>query len=92
VRKVQRRLARLVGAQTTEQNTLHSDYERWLRTDLRAWGESILFDQRFLERGLFNPEGIRWLWERHMSGKELWTIGKLAPIMSYELMLREFVD
>lgn len=92
VRKVQRRLARLVGAQTTERNTLHSDYERWLRTDLRAWGESILFDQRFLERGLFNPEGIRWLWERHMSGKELWTIGKLAPIMSYELMLREFVD
>lgn len=92
VRRVQRRLARLVGAQTTERSTLHSDYETWLRTDLRAWGESILFDQRFLERGLFNPEGIRWLWERHMSGRELWTIGKLAPIMSYELMLREFVD
>jgi asparagine synthase (glutamine-hydrolysing) len=90
VNRARRRLVQLLGVQSPQRHTLHSDYEAWLRTDLRAWGESILFDQRTLERGIFDPEGIRWLWERHLSGTELWTIGKLAPIMSYELMLREF--
>ena len=71
---------------------LHSDYETWLRTDLRDWGESILFDRRTEERGLFNPTFLRSLWNRFQQGNEVSIIGKIAPIMSYELMLREFVD
>jgi asparagine synthase (glutamine-hydrolysing) len=30
--------------------------------------------------------------ERHLSGREHWTIGKIAPLITYEMMLRWFVD
>jgi len=32
------------------------------------------------------------LWQRHLSGRELWTIGKIAPLMTVELYLRQTVD
>jgi asparagine synthase (glutamine-hydrolysing) len=73
-------------------HTLYADYESYLRADLRAWARDILFDKRTLERGIFNPQFIRSIWERHQSGKELHTIGKIAPIMTYEMMLRRFYD
>lgn len=72
--------------------TLYADYENYLRSDLRAWAEDILFDKRTLERGIFNPEFIHSIWARHQSGQELHTIGKVAPIMTYEMMLRRFYD
>ena len=72
--------------------TLHSDYENWLRAELREWAESILFDRRTQERGLFEPAFLRSLWQRHLAGGDPSTLGTVAPIMSYELMLREFVD
>lgn len=72
--------------------TLYADYENYLRTDLKEWGESILFDRRTLDRGIFNPQFLQSIWARHQAGKELHTIGKLAPIMTYEMMLRRFYD
>ena len=35
---------------------------------------------------------VRSLFARHLSGRELWTIGKLAPIMALEMVMREFFD
>jgi asparagine synthase (glutamine-hydrolysing) len=72
--------------------TLYADYEQYLRTDLKAWGESILFDKRTQDRGIFDPQFLRSLWERHQSGQEVHTIGKIAPMMSYELLLRRLYD
>jgi asparagine synthase (glutamine-hydrolysing) len=72
--------------------TLYADYENYLRTDLKTWGETILFDRRTLDRGIFNPNFLRSIWARHQSGQELHTIGKIAPIMTYEMMLRQFFD
>jgi asparagine synthase (glutamine-hydrolysing) len=72
--------------------TLYADYENYLRTDLKTWGETILFDKRTLDRGIFNPNFLRSIWARHQSGQELHTIGKIAPIMTYEMMLRRFFD
>jgi asparagine synthase (glutamine-hydrolysing) len=71
---------------------LYADYEQYLRTDLRAWAEGLLFNERTQARGLFDPTAVRALWDRHQSGKELWTIGKLAPLMTVEMVLREFCD
>jgi len=75
-----------------ERPTLYADYEAYLRTGLRAWAELILFDRRTVERGLFDPAFLRSLMNRHVSGLEQWTIGKIAPIITYELMLRQLVD
>ncbi len=71
---------------------LYADYESWLRTDLRPWAESILHDRRTVERGIFDPAFVRSLMARHVSGLEPWTIGKIAPIMAYEMMLRHLHD
>jgi asparagine synthase (glutamine-hydrolysing) len=72
--------------------TLYADYENYLRADLREWGEGILFDKRTLGRGIFKPQFLRSIWARHQSGQELHTIGRIAPIMTYEMMLRRFYD
>lgn len=70
--------------------TLYADYEEYLRTDLREWVEELLFSPHALSRSFFDEETVRTLWQRHLSGQELWTIGKIAPLMNIELMLRHF--
>jgi asparagine synthase (glutamine-hydrolysing) len=72
--------------------TIHEDPEGWLRRDLRDWAEDLLLGPRTLERGFYNPAFLRSLFERHMSGRSIHTIGQIAPIMTYELMLRRFYD
>jgi asparagine synthase (glutamine-hydrolysing) len=72
--------------------TLYADYETYLRHELRPWAEGILFDRRTTERGLFDPRFLRTLMARHVSGLEQWTIGKIAPVVTYEMMLRRLYD
>jgi asparagine synthase (glutamine-hydrolysing) len=72
--------------------TLYADYENYLRTDLRQWAEDILYDPRTEARGIFNMPFVHSLMERHMSGREEWTIGKIAPIISFELVMRMLFD
>lgn len=71
-----------------ESATLYADYEHYLRTDLRNWAEGILFDPRTEGRGIFDPDAVRALWARHLSGRELWTIGKIAPLITIEMVIR----
>jgi asparagine synthase (glutamine-hydrolysing) len=71
---------------------LYADYERYVRTDLHDWAEDLLVGERTCSRGLFNPIFLRSLWDRLMGGREPDIIGKAAPIMTYELMLRRFYD
>jgi len=75
-----------------ELTTLHSDYEGWLRTDLRPWAEDLLLGDQAVSRGLFRPEAVRSLWHRMLSGREPDMIGKLAPIMTLEMLLRRSFD
>jgi asparagine synthase (glutamine-hydrolysing) len=72
--------------------TLYADYENYLRYELRDWAEAILFDERTLARGIFRPEALRSLVDRHLSGREEWTIGKIAPLITFEMMMRRFFD
>jgi asparagine synthase (glutamine-hydrolysing) len=90
--KLTRRFNRHVFSLFPERATLHTDYENYLRNELRPWAEGILFDNRTLERGIFNPRFLHSIWDRHMSGRELHTIGKIAPIITCEMMLRRFFD
>ncbi|MEW6404806.1 MAG: asparagine synthase-related protein [Chloroflexota bacterium] len=71
---------------------LYADYESWLRTELREWGEKILLGKRTQERGIFDPGFVKSLWKRHLSGLDIWNIGKIAPLMTYEMMLRRYYD
>lgn len=92
LRKGQIMLHRLIRPTHKGKATLYADYENYLRGELREWAESILFDERTLARGIFRPEALRSLMDRHLSGREEWTIGKIAPIITYEMMLRRLYD
>ncbi len=72
--------------------TLYADYENYLRRDLRGWAEDILFDPRTKQREIMNMDFVRSLFNRHMNGREEWTIGKIAPLMTFELMMRQLFD
>jgi asparagine synthase (glutamine-hydrolysing) len=71
---------------------LYADYEEYLRTDLRPWMEELLFSRHSLAHTWFDPAAVRALWERHLSGKELWTIGKIMPIVTIEQVMRRLFD
>jgi hypothetical protein len=70
----------------------YADYESWLRDELKESAEGILFGHKMLERGIFNPAYLKSMWARLQSGREVNLIGKIAPFMSYEMMLQEFFD
>jgi len=57
-----------------------------------GWAEIILFDRRTEERRIFNPLFVRSLWARHLAGHEHWTLGKIAPLITLEVVLREWFD
>ncbi|MCZ7547433.1 MAG: asparagine synthase-related protein [Anaerolineae bacterium] len=54
-RKARSFVNQLIRPTFAEPASLYADYEAWLRTDLRAWGEGLLFDERTLARGIFDP-------------------------------------
>jgi asparagine synthase (glutamine-hydrolysing) len=72
--------------------TLALDYDEYLRSDLQEWGKNLLLGKKTLERGIFNPSFLRSIWARQQSGMELNILGKIAPIMTYEMVLRRFYD
>jgi asparagine synthase (glutamine-hydrolysing) len=90
--KFKRRFNRHIWKVFPEFHTLYADYEGYLRTDLREWAEKILFDNQTAARGIFNPTYLHTLMNRHLSGLEENTIGKIAPLITYEMMLRRYYD
>lgn len=90
--RLKRRINRHIRPVFREAYTLYADYEGYLRHELRPWAEGILYDRQTTERGVFNPSFVRTLMNRHLSGQEHWTIGKIAPVITYELVRRRFFD
>lgn len=52
--------------------------EHWLRGALRDWAEDLLSPERLAEDGLLDPEAVRTMWKRHLSGRNvqyaLWNV------------------
>lgn len=46
--------------------------DRWLRTDLRAWAEELLYDNSLKSEGLLNTQLIHQRWTEHLSGTRNW--------------------
>jgi asparagine synthase (glutamine-hydrolysing) len=94
-----RRLARFFGK--TRQKVFaklgvkgYQPYERlglWLRRELRPLVAEILLDPRCLERGIFNPQAVRDVIERHNTGRTNHTFLILA-MMIFETGQRMFAD
>lgn len=70
----------------------YADYDNWLRNELCKWGENMLLGERTQHREIFSQDFLESLWKRHLYGFEKWTIGKIAPLITYEMMLRRYYD
>jgi asparagine synthase (glutamine-hydrolysing) len=90
--KMKRRINRHLWKVFPTHGTLYADYENYLRNELREWAEDILFDRRTTEHGIFEPSFLHSLMQCHLANREPWTIGKIAPLITYEMMLRRYVD
>ena len=90
--KIKRRFNRHVWNIFPEYYTLYADYENYLRNELREWAENIMYDQQTAARDIFEPRYLHTLMNRHLSGMEEATIGKIAPLITYEKMLRRYYD
>jgi hypothetical protein len=78
----------------------HAGYERfkhyvdvpgWLRGPLRPHVESVLLDERTLDRGVYRADGVRELIDAHMTGNTDRGAAILL-LLFLELWHRQFVD
>lgn len=90
--RFKRRFNRHIKKVFPELHPLYADYDEYLRSDLRGWAENILYDQRTAGRGLFDPEFLHSLMQRVQANQGEWMIGKVAPLITYEMMLRRYCD
>ena len=90
--RFKRRFNRHIKKVFPELHPLYADYDEYLRGDLRGWAESILYDPRTIERGMFDPSFLHSLMQRVQSNQGEWMIGKVAPLITYEMMLRRYHD
>jgi asparagine synthase (glutamine-hydrolysing) len=97
IRRAHRGMRRATGAWQRfkgerPRTRLYADYEQYLRTDLRTWAEELLFGERTRARGWFDRATVEALWRRHLDGRELWTIGKIMPLITIEQVMRHLFD
>jgi asparagine synthase (glutamine-hydrolysing) len=84
------RVDRLVGTSLAKRPTLYVDYETLLRTELRDWAEGHLRSFTGPAAQGLNGEIVQQLWARHLDGRQAWTIGKVAPLITLAMVERAF--
>ena len=92
VMRLKQRVNRQIASIFPQPLTLYADYENWLRCELRPWAERLLLDDRLAGRDILDPDAVKSLLNRHLFGRELHTIGKIAPIMTLEMVFRAYFD
>jgi hypothetical protein len=80
------------GLLSLKDHRTYLHYDHWYRTNgtLRGWIQSLLGDKRTLDRGYFDPEGIRLLFQLEFTRGYLFST--LAVLASFEYWNRFFVD
>jgi asparagine synthase (glutamine-hydrolysing) len=67
------------------------DYDNWMRNQLKDFLISILWSERFLNRGYFNPDYVKRMMERHLSGRQNLS-SQLGLLLTFELWNQLFID
>lgn len=62
--------------------------DKWLRGDLRDWGEDLLNRNRLRDDGFFNVEEVQKKWKEHQEGKRNWQY-QLWDILVFQSWFRE---
>lgn len=71
---------------------LYADYSEYLRKELSGWAKELLYDEQVAKQGIFEPTYLKTLMNHHSANHETFTIGKIAPIITYQMMLNRFYN
>jgi asparagine synthase (glutamine-hydrolysing) len=63
----------------------------WMRNELKEMVLTVLLEPRTLQRGYFDPKGVRQLLDEHFSGRRIHT-GRIWRLLMLELWHRNFVE
>jgi asparagine synthase (glutamine-hydrolysing) len=69
----------------------YTEFQQWQRQQFRKSIETILFDPKTLARDLYNPLGLRNVFDSHVKGNKNYA-HLLGTIVGLELWFRKFVD
>ncbi len=69
----------------------YTEYEKWQRNEFKDSMEKIIFDEQSLDRGIYKPEGLKKVFESHISGKTNHA-HLLGTVAGLELWFRIFAD
>lgn len=84
--------AQRIGMDLPLNKSMHNftDYDNWMRNELRSWVEATLLNKQSLERGYFNSDVVRNLVTEHMAGAN--HSRKLGILLSIELWHQQSID
>lgn len=63
----------------------------WIRNEMKDLLMTVLLEPRTLQRGYFNPKGVRQLLDEHCQGRRVHS-GRIWRLLMFELWHRNFVD
>lgn len=69
----------------------YSDYDNWMRNELKDFLISVLLSERSLSRGYFNPDYVKRIIGQHLSGKRN-LASQLGTLLTFELWNELFID
>jgi asparagine synthase (glutamine-hydrolysing) len=69
----------------------YSDYDEWMRRELKEFVSSTLLSENSLSRGFFEPDNVRSLVKQHMSGESNLS-SHLGALLTFELWSQLFLD
>lgn len=89
-RKMKDRLkTKIFNSQADERR--YSDYDDWMRNELKDFLISNLLNERFFGRGYFNPDYVKHILEQHFSGRQNLSL-KIGALLTFELWHQLFID
>ena len=90
LRKAKERIRRKILPSGVQERR-YTDYDHWMRNQLRGFLSSVLLSERALNRGYFKPDYVERLVEEHLSAKRNLS-SQLGALLTFELWNQLFVD
>lgn len=90
LRKAKERIRRKILPSGVQERR-YTDYDHWMRNQLRGFLSSVLMSERALNRGYFNPDYVKRLVAEHLSAKRNLSL-QLGALLTFELWNQLFID
>jgi asparagine synthase (glutamine-hydrolysing) len=89
-RKIKDRLKTRISDKPADERR-YSNYDEWMRNELKDFLISNLLNERFFGRGYFNLDYVKHILEQHFSGRQNLSM-RIGALLTFELWHQLFID